>query len=127
MCPKDITDVRMPRRDSDNRLIGPPIVELEIKRDIMDQHILIGGENIKLRMKKERATLFERYLQFEHPKKYCRSDRELCTNCAEHLQKEECTILEGTFASTAKNHTEDKSICEEYKMEATIQNKMRLD
>ena len=58
-------------------------------------HIIIGGENIQLRMKKERPTLCERCLQFGHPKKYCRSDRKLCTDC-------EWMILEGTFASTAK-------------------------
>ena len=24
MCPKDVTDIRMPRRDDDNRLVKPP-------------------------------------------------------------------------------------------------------
>ena len=80
-------------------------------------------------MKKERQTLCERYLQFAHPKKYCRSDRELCKSSAKHLQERRMHNCRGTFASTVKKHTrqETKKICEEYKMEATIQSKMRLD
>ena len=31
---------------------------------------------------------------------------ELCKNCAEHLQKKECTIVEGNFSSTAKKTQE---------------------
>ena len=44
-------------------------------------------------------------------------------------RKKECTIVEGTFASTAKktHKTGDKKICEEYEMEVTILSKMRLE
>ena len=46
MCPKDIMDIRMPWRDDENRLMGPPIIELELEKDIQDPHIIIEGENI---------------------------------------------------------------------------------
>ena len=29
MCPRDVVDIHMPRRNNDNRLMGPPIIELE--------------------------------------------------------------------------------------------------
>ena len=29
MCSKDAVDIRIPRKDDDNRLIGTPIIELE--------------------------------------------------------------------------------------------------
>ena len=76
MSPKDVMDIRMPRSDYDNILVGPSIIELEFEKDILDSHIIIG-ENIQLRMKKERPNLCERCLQFGHPKKYCRSNK-LC-------------------------------------------------
>ena len=47
MCPKDVLDISMPRRDDDNRLIGPPIIELEFEKDILEPHIIIG-EGIQL-------------------------------------------------------------------------------
>ena len=50
MLPKDVVDILVPRRD-DNRLLGPPIIELEFEREIMDPHIIIGGESILLQMK----------------------------------------------------------------------------
>ena len=28
MCPKDVMDIRVPRKDDDNRLLGPTIIEL---------------------------------------------------------------------------------------------------
>ena len=52
-------------------------------------------------MKKDRPTLCERCPQFEHPKKYCRSERETAQNTC---RREEFIIVEGTFDSTAKNH-----------------------
>ena len=69
MCPKDVTHIRMPRTDNGNRFMGSPLFELEFKKDILDPHIIIGGENTQLQMKKERPTLCERRLQFGHPKK----------------------------------------------------------
>ena len=113
MCPKDVTDIRMPSRDDDNRLVGPPIVELEFEKDVLGP------------LKKERPTLCERCLQIGHPKMYCRSNRELCTNCAEHLQEGRMYDCRGNFCLYCKN-THDKKIFDEYKMEATIQSKMRL-
>ena len=100
-------------------------MELDFEKDTLDPHIIMGGENIQLRMKKERPILCERCLQFGHPKKYCRNDSELCTNCAEQLQEgrmHDCRELLPLLQRT----TQDKK-CEEYKMEATIQCKMRLD
>ena len=62
-------------------------------------------------MKKERPTLCQRCLQFGHQKKGkmrdCRGN--FCLYCKE------------------PHKTEDKKICEEYKMESTIQNKIKLD
>ena len=46
MCPKDVMDIHIPRRDDDNRLMGPPIIELEIEKDILDPHKIIRGESI---------------------------------------------------------------------------------
>ena len=51
----------------DNRHVGPPIIELEFEKNILDSHIKIGEDNIELQMKKLRPTLFKR-LQFGHPK-----------------------------------------------------------
>ena len=48
MCLKDVMDILMPRRDDDNRLLRPPIIELEFEKDILDPHIIIGEENIRL-------------------------------------------------------------------------------
>ena len=42
----------MSSRDDDNRLMGPPIIDLEFKKDVLDPHKIIGGEKIQLRMKK---------------------------------------------------------------------------
>ena len=62
MCPKDVVHIHMPRRDDGNRLMGPPIIELEFEKDILDPHKIIGGESIQLRMKKQKPTLCERCL-----------------------------------------------------------------
>ena len=83
MCLKDITDICMPRRDNENRLMVPPIIEVEFEKDTLDQHIITGRENILLQMKKGRPILFESCLQYGHTKKYCRSDGKLSTNFAE--------------------------------------------
>ena len=69
MCPKDVTDICMPRRDNENRLMRSPIIELELEKYILVPHIIIGDENIQLQMKKDRPTLCERCLQFGHLKK----------------------------------------------------------
>ena len=73
MCPKDITDICMLWKDDENMLVGPPIIELESKKDILVPHIIIEGEKNQLRMKKDQ--LYVKDVQFGHPKKYC-------TNCA---------------------------------------------
>ena len=87
MDSKGVMDICMPRRGDDNRLVGLPIIELQFEKDILDLHVIIGGENVQLRMKKERPNLCKKCLQFGHPKEYCKSDRESCTNCIEHLQE----------------------------------------
>ena len=48
MCPEEVIDIRMPRRNNENRLTGPPIIEPEFVKDLLDPHIIIGGENIQL-------------------------------------------------------------------------------
>ena len=77
MCPKDVVDIRILRKDNDNRLLDPPIIELEFEKDILGSHIIIGEESIQLRMKEEKPTLCERCRYFGHPKKFCKSNREL--------------------------------------------------
>ena len=77
--------------------MAPLIIELEFEKYTLDPHIIIG-ENIQLQMRKKRPTVCERCLQFGHQQKYCRSDRELCTNCAEQL-------LEGRMHDCKKKHT----------------------
>ena len=80
-------------------------------------------------MKKEKPTLFESCLQFGHPKKFCRSNRELCRDCTEPLQEGRVhNCGEVLFLYCKEPHkTEDKKICGKYTIETTIQNKMRLD
>ena len=39
MCPKDVVDIHVPRRDDDNILMGSTIIELEFEKDILDQNI----------------------------------------------------------------------------------------
>ena len=101
-------NIRIPRKDDENRLMGPPIIELEFKKDTLDPHI-VRGENIQLQMKKERPTLCERCLQFGHKK----SIAEVTGNSAQTVQtncrREEYTIVDGTFASTAKYHTRQET------------------
>ena len=55
--------------------------------------------------------------------------REFCTDCVEHLQEEIIHDSGGKFCLYYKklHKTGDKKIFEEYKMEATIQSKIRLD
>ena len=45
MCSKDVTDIRIPRRDNKNKFIGSPIIELEFEKDTLHPKIIIGGEN----------------------------------------------------------------------------------
>ena len=80
-------------------------------------------------MRSERPTLCERCLQFRHPEKYCRIDRELCTNCAEQLQEERMLICGGNFClyCNKPHKMGDQKKCEEYKIKATIQSEMRLN
>ena len=68
--------------------MGPPIIDLKFEKDIMDPHIIKEGKNIQLQIKKKRLTLCEKCLQFGHPKKYCRSNWELYTNCKKKRKPE---------------------------------------
>ena len=81
MYPKDVVDICIPKMDDDKRLMGSPIIGPKFEKNILDPHIIIGGEIIKLRMKKEKPTLCEKCLQLVHSKRFCRSNRELrdCT------------------------------------------------
>ena len=55
MCPEDVIDIHVPRRDDNSRLTEPPIIELEFDRDTLDPHIVIRRENFQLRMKKDQS------------------------------------------------------------------------
>ena len=46
MCPKDLVEIRVPKRDDGDKLMGPPIIELKFEKDILDRHIIIRGESI---------------------------------------------------------------------------------
>ena len=48
LCPKDIVDIHVTRKDDENRLMNPPIIEIKLEKDTLDSHIIIGGESIKL-------------------------------------------------------------------------------
>ena len=62
------------------------------------------------------------------PKKVLQKRQETLQKLAEHLQEGRSMIVEWTFASTAKNPTRQEiRKYAENKMEATIQNKMKLD
>ena len=80
MFPKNVVDIRMLSKD-DDKLMGLPIMALEFEKDILKSHIIIRGESIQLRMKKQKPSLCERCLQFRHPK----SSAEATGNCAEPL------------------------------------------
>ena len=111
MCPKDVTDIRMPKRDVENRFMGPPIIELEFKKDILDPHIIIRGENIQLQMKKERPTLYK-IVTSSDTQKSTAEVRELCTNCTEHLHEGKMHDCRGNFCLYCKkaHKTGDKNI-----------------
>ena len=46
MCPEDVVDIRVPRRDDGDKLMGLSIIKLEFDKDTLDPHIIIGGEDI---------------------------------------------------------------------------------
>ena len=75
----------MSRMYDHNRLIGLPILELEFEKDVLDPNIIIGGENILLRKKKEKPTLCKRCFQVGHSIKFCRSNREIRRDCTRLL------------------------------------------
>ena len=127
MCPTDVVAILMPKRDNDNRLIDSPIIELNFEKDILDPYIIIGGESIQLRMKKENPTLCERCLQLGHPKKFCKSNRELCRDCTEPLQEGRAHNCERFFASTAKNPTRQETIKYIENIQQKLQSKIKRD
>ena len=69
--------------------------------------------------------LYVKSVYSSEAKKYCRSDRELCRNWTEHLQEGRMHNCKGDLCLFCKEP--HKKICWEYKMEPTIQNKIRLD
>ena len=46
MCLKEVVDIRVPRRDNNNRLMGPSIIKLDFEKDTIDSHIIIIREII---------------------------------------------------------------------------------
>ena len=65
ICPKDEVDICISRRDDANRLMGPPIIEVEFENNILDPQIIIGEGNIQLKMKKGKPTLCEKNIQLK--------------------------------------------------------------
>ena len=45
MCPKDVIDIHVSRRNDNSRLMEPLIIELEFDRDTLDPNIVIRREN----------------------------------------------------------------------------------
>ena len=68
MCPKDVVDILVTRRDDGNRLRGPPIIELEFKKNTQDPHNYRRRKH-STRLKRDRPTLCEKCLQFGHSQK----------------------------------------------------------
>ena len=62
MCPKDVTDICMSRRDNENRLMGPPIIELEFEKAILDPQKKQYAERKKVREQSERGEHEKRLL-----------------------------------------------------------------
>ena len=79
ICPNDVVNIHVPRRDDGDRLMDPPIIKLEFVKDTLDPQIIVERENIQLRMKKEGPILCERYLQFSFGVQNCRGD--FCLYC----------------------------------------------
>ena len=38
ICPKDVVDIRIPRKDDDNKVIGLLIIELKFEKKVMEPH-----------------------------------------------------------------------------------------
>ena len=110
LCFKDKVDICILRRDDDNRFMSLPIIELEFEKDNLDPHIIIRGESIQLRMKKEKPTFFERSLQFGYPKKFCRSSMELYRDCTEPLQEGRAQLGGDPLSLLQKNQKTRKKI-----------------
>ena len=86
ICPKDVVNIRVLRRDDSYKILGPPIIKLEFEKDTLDPHIIIRWKWIQLRMKRE-IIICEMCLQFEHSKNYCKGKREFFKYCTEPLQE----------------------------------------
>ena len=41
ICPKDVVNIRVLRRDDSYKILGPPIIKLEFEKDTLDPHIII--------------------------------------------------------------------------------------
>ena len=76
-------------------------------------------------MEKDRPTLCERCLQFGHPKSTAEFTRNYAKSVQSICRKEECTLWRELCLYCKK--TRVMKICEEYKMEARIQSKMKLE
>ena len=59
ICLKDVVDIRVPRRDDDNRFMGSLIIELKFEKDI-----IVRGKS--KRISKERGKS-ERYKKRNYP------------------------------------------------------------
>ena len=50
MCPKDVVEIPVPRRDDGDRPMELLIIKLEFEKDTLDPHITIEEEIIQLRI-----------------------------------------------------------------------------
>ena len=50
MCPKDVVEIPVPRRDDGDRPMELLIIKLEFEKDTLDPHITIEEEIIQLRV-----------------------------------------------------------------------------
>ena len=53
MCPKDVVDIPVPRRDDEDKQSIP---KLEIEKDTLDPNIIIGGEGNQIRTSNKRRN-----------------------------------------------------------------------
>ena len=129
MSPEWVLQVVMPRKTSEGKIEGQPIIEIQTDREIEDTHIGIGEERFEIRKKTEKPMMCKKCLQFGHPKKYCTRNESYCNICAVQIDEgedEKSHTCRGDYCLYCEqgHRTGDKQKCDEYRKEATIKNKM---
>ena len=82
--------------------MDPPIIELEFEKDTLNPHIIIGGENIQLRIRNERDQL---YLKDVYNLNCTAEVTENSAQTAEQLQEGRMQVCRRNFCLYCKNHT----------------------